>query len=567
MKKLLEDNDLGLPLETETDRTIVRVLKAVASINSLNKLYATTHGTGAQFAQSALDALKITTDVSQRSMENLPSEGAFIAVANLPHGIADGLALMAIIVKKRPDTKFVTGFVAAQIEAIRQNVIDVDNFESSSESNFKGVRKAKNHLDAGHPLIIFPSMRLATFTAGRARQKQDEWSEATVKFIMHSNAPVIPVHISGRNSLTFRFLGRINRKLQMVRMGHELLATAGHELSIEIGAAVGECEKQKLETPEQFEAYLRANLTVIGSRSKIDNRTPSVGENGSNATKSKATTIEKLTIKQIEQHLTPQNYLLTLSQISFYAVQGQVIQEIIENQETQQEEQAKSLASKYIVGFEQDSGRGVCMAEIRYGDRSMLEHGIDGLYTSQFFEYSHKYFDTIRRSIELGEREVSEKYRQNKDLSTLIWRSALTLLAREEQYRYLIGTSGIAADYSTLAKLMIATYIHTHAQSKSFARMAVARHSAKRFHKQLFEGGMIEQLKDMDLANKLISDSDPVYNEMPRTLEALLRHDAHVLALSTNHKEKNKLNALMIMDIEEVRQNVPRGTMRINSWL
>lgn len=548
MRKLLIDNDLGLPNNSKTEKMIMRAIKSIAGINRLNNLYAKTQGEGAQFASSCLEKLHISYQCNEQSRANIPQSGAFIIVANLPHGILDGLLLMDLVLNIRPDTKIVAGFVASQIEAIKGSIINVENFEEANQSSFHGIREAKNHLAAGHPLIIFPAQKLASFNAKRKNFNETKWNRSSIKFIRQSNVPLIPIHINGYNSLMFRLLGHVNSKLQITRVGHELLSKEGHNYTIEVGSEIDQPILNKLGSTVQLEAYLRSNITLLAHRKKINNQPPSPSTKAETASRQQ---IENISTDQFPDQLTPQNYLLTADNINFY---------FIESNKIETDEQKNNPTNKYIIGFEQQSGQAACMVEVRYGDRSMLEYGIDGLYTHAYFEYSHKHFDTIRRSIEIGERQVSHNHSNNEQIAQLIWQSAIILLAREEQYRYLIGTSGIAADYSNLAKLMITSYIRAHAESKLFTNMAIARHSAKRYYRQLFEGGVINELKDPEITNKLISDSDSNHEAMPRTLEVLLSQGAHVLALSINQKDKNKLNALMILDIEEIRQNVPRGT-------
>ncbi|MEG1371246.1 MAG: hypothetical protein RR278_01970 [Mucinivorans sp.] len=561
MKKLLNDNDLGLPQDTRAGKFVIRTVKSFLSINQINALYDSVDGRGSDFARHCLDKLNISRQWSSQSLKNIPEKGAFITVANLPHGILDGLLLLDEIARKRPDAKIVTGFAPSQIDEIADNVISVDNFEYSNHTSFIGVRRAMEHLKLGHPLIVFPAQKIATFKSTDKNSIDSQWNAATVKFLMRSGVPLIPIHISGHNSLMFRLIGHINPKLQLVRMGHELLKKQGRDFDIEVGSAVNRTQIEKLSSLAQFEAYMRTNITLLGNRTRINSR--AVAFSPSSPKGSENLLIDRLTVKSLDEHLTPQNYLLTVSGISFYVVNSSVVDDFDPTYSADK----PSPAQRYIIGFNQVDGTGVCMSAVRFGDQVMLERSIEGLYTNTYFEYSHKYFDIIRQSIELGERQVVSTCAGDKNISSYIWRSALILLSREAQYRYLIGTSGIASDYSNLAKLMISTYIHTHAESKTFVKMALARHSAKRFHRPLFEGGLIEQLKDLTLANKLIADADPNYNEMPRTLETLLRQGAHLLDLSTNHLDKSKLNALMIVDIEELRKIVPRGTIDTNNWI
>lgn len=561
MKKLLNDSDLGIPLEGRSNRAMIRLVKSFIGVDALNVLYGATEGEGLDFVRSCLDRLKISVGWSAGSLDKIPETGAFVVLANLPHGALDGLAMLLLVLQKRPDAKLIGNFPLAFIPELREQILSVDDFESTRQINLAGVRQARQHLDAGHPLILFPAQRLTTFKTGLSGESpRTDWNPASLKFLLCSDVPILPVHIDGKNSIGFRLLGRINYKMQLLRAGRELLSQEGREVVLEVGNPIGSRSRALLVAPEKLEAYLRANITLLGQRARINNRAVLLGDRDR-----VDVSIDQLDSRSFAGKLSEQNLLFVHQDWEVYCVDDSAVEAVAP--EVVAEKSAP--ATHYIVVVDRQTGDPVGLAEIRYGDQAMLAHGIDGLYTHRYFEYSHKYFDVIRSSIELGERYAKSGVRQNKLLSELFWRAAVVLLSRNAQYRYLLGTSGISANYSNLAKLLIASYIHTHhTDNKRFAFMAVARHSAKRYHRPLFEGGMIEQLKEIDLANKLIADSDPHYNQMPVTLEYLLRQGARVLTLSINHRDRGKLNALMLVDMEELRGgDVSRGTIGVENWI
>lgn len=563
MKKLLHDSDLGIPSTGHSNRAMIRLIKSFVGVKALNALYGATEGEGLNFVRSCLKQLNISTEWSTESLSKIPETGPFIIVANLPHGALDGLAILNLILSKRPDAKLVGNFPLTFIPELKQQILSVDNFESRHHSNLSGVRQACQHLEAGHPLILFPAQELTTFKTGLSGEApRTTWNQASLKFLLHCNVPIIPVHIDGKNSLWFRLLGRANHKIQLLRAGRELLNQEGHEVTLEVGNAIEISSRTPLTNPTKLEAYLRANITLLGQRTRINNRAVVLSEH---LREREDLSIDHLTLQSFDGKLTPQNLLFTQQTFDIYWIEESVIESALPELLSEK----NNPAPHYILVIDRAKNDPIGLAEIRYGNQTMLAHGIDGLYTHRYFEYSHKYFDVIRSSIELGERYAKSDWRQDKQLSELFWRAAVILLSKNAQYHYLLGTSGISANYSNLAKLLIASYIHTHhTDNKRFAFMAVARHSAKRYHRPLFEGGMIEQLKEIDLANKLIADSDPHYNQMPSTLEHLLRQGAHVLTLSINHKDRGKLNALMLVDIEELRGNsVSRGTTNTENWI
>lgn len=565
MNKLLDDNDLGLSMTNKTDKFFLGLVKKVASVDKINELYAAADGRGVEFAENCLKKLNIEVICSDLSLDNIPSQGAFILVCNLPHGMLDGLLLFDTVIRKRADTKLIGNFPVSQVDKIKDNVICIDAFTSRQGSRFAGLRQAKEHLQQGHPLIIFPSGRVASAKISLTKFNENQWSATTIKFISHANVPIIPAHIDGRNTLKFQALSFISADLQLLLMGRELFSKEGRSYNIEIGGAISERDKSRLLSLDQLQSYLRANILLMRHRIKIFGRKQEKTEYS--IVKSEKNLLAELSMSKFASKVSSEDLVLSDTNFNSYVVKttlldASVVASIFGAK--------NSVAEHCIICFDKQSSQAMCVQQLRYADKSMLESGVEGLYTNNFFEYSHKYSDVLRQSIEIGQRYIAPHFRASRGLdeaqnvSILLWKSAIALLERQEQYRYLIGTTSIGTEYSTLAKQIISKYIRLHLFNKRFDRMVVARQAAGRFGKDLFERGAIENITELYLANKLIADSDPTQKSMPKTLEYLIKKEANVLALSTNHKDKDKLNVLMLIDLNAHNESeltiVPRET-------
>src|SRR5690606_16097562 len=156
------------------------------------------------FLQFLLDDLEIKFELHEEDQKRIPKEGPFIIVSNHPLGALDGILMMHIIRKIRPDFKVMGNFLLQRIEPLKPMVIAVNPFETRKEvfSSTTGMREAMKLIKENGCLGIFP--------AGEVSYKDDEgntvdreWQESVIKMIKKLNVPVIPMYFRAKNSPFF----------------------------------------------------------------------------------------------------------------------------------------------------------------------------------------------------------------------------------------------------------------------------------------------------------------------------------------------------------------------------
>lgn len=550
MKKLLEDNDLGFDLTKKSERLAMRAVKSIAYVDQLNYLYERVEGHGVEFARNCLKELMIEVECSEKSLENIPPQGAFIFVANMPNGLLDGLLLLSIIGKNRPDTKIIGNFPLTQVEKLKDSIINMDPFSSKYKSNMSGIRQAKKHLKDGHPLIVFPADRVARRSIGMSNFNETAWSRINIKFIQESNTPIIPAHIDGRCSMIFSLLGVMDRNLQAIYTGRELFKKEGRNYTVEIGGAINNIKTNELDSIDTLRIFLRTNILLLRNRTKqlSNHREQETIHDKESSMENPLQGVKPGEI--IDKRTDRYDLLLSYGDYEFHVLDHKKISRytkaIFEDQ--------GQTSMQYIVGIDKKNDRVFCVTEIRYGDQILSQGGADNLFTHKYFEYSHKNFDIIRKSIEIGSKYIIPEVKGAEDndktvrVSTLIWKSAIVLLSHNKDYGYLLGTTSISPRYSTASKAIISHFIETHATEKTLKKMAIPRFGIGKLNKRIFGKEPPFPFKEISLTDKLIADSNHGDFRMPSTLAYLIGHKATILALSTNHKNKEKMNALVLIE-------------------
>ena len=118
-----------------------RVLMMVLRINKLNRLYdEISHLQGMDFIDALIEKLQLEYEVNEDELEQIPKEGAFITVSNHPFGGIDGMLLVKILSKYRPDIKVMSNFVLNKIKPVSQYMLPVNPFERRKEAASSQLR-------------------------------------------------------------------------------------------------------------------------------------------------------------------------------------------------------------------------------------------------------------------------------------------------------------------------------------------------------------------------------------------------------------------------------------------
>jgi putative hemolysin len=86
-----------------------------------------------------------------------------VFVSNHPTGTLDGLVLIHLLSKVRPDVKFMGNMLLSRLEPLKEFFIEVNPFDSHSAQNVGGIRASMEHVRKGGALVIFPAGEISTY--------------------------------------------------------------------------------------------------------------------------------------------------------------------------------------------------------------------------------------------------------------------------------------------------------------------------------------------------------------------------------------------------------------------
>ena len=213
---------------------------------------------GIQFATSLVKELG--AKVNLVNIENVPTTGKCVLVANHPMAGLDSLCLYSSIGQVRSDIMLIANDVLANIPPFNDYFIPVNKLGKSPKES---MIRIDNAYAAGGMMMIFP--------AGLCSRKIDgkiidlEWQKSFLMKAIQYDLQIIPVHINGANSNRFyrianwrKFLG-IKFNVEMMTLADELFKQKDKELTITIGKPLSPSmfnKKNAMEDAQKIKAHV-----------------------------------------------------------------------------------------------------------------------------------------------------------------------------------------------------------------------------------------------------------------------------------------------------------------------
>lgn len=582
MKKLVDNSDLGIPYTTLLNKAVVKLAQSMLGINKINRLYAeAADKKGVEFAQAILEQLGVVVESDAGRLGFIPKEGPFVLVANHPHGALDGLLLMVLVARIRPDIKFLGNFLLTRIDTLNDFFLPVDPFDARNGRNISGVRRAVEHLKSGKPLAVFPAGEVSTYQKRFSKLEDKPWSKSIVKLIFRSGVPVVPAYIDGRNSLVFHLLGKIHPMLRTVRLPLELTNKKDRSVAVAFGAPVPHKMLKNSGSVDEASVFLRANVyclrSVLSDAAVVTEREEALsrlrlrkkrlrGEAKGAACEVVEPVDPLLLVRELDS-IAAERMLVRVGDMCLFCVPTSDIpwtmREIARLREvtfravgegTSMELDSDEYDDLYEHLFIWDAEKQAIAGAYRigFGDVLLDNRGFEGFYTYTLFEFSRHLNGVLRRSIELGRSFVVPEYQRRSQTLLLLWRGILHVLLRNPSYRYLMGPVSMSGGYSMAAKWLLIDYIKANHWNTELSRYVVARNGVGALGRRAVDAELIRGVASSEEIDKLIRDVEPSGLGMPVLMKKYLLLGGRVMGFNIDPLFNDSLDAMLILDLCDV---------------
>ena len=416
---------------------------------------------GFDFIDRVLDHFNFSYSVVGSELENIPSEGRVVIVANHPLGLLDGVALLQLVGRVRRDVKIVANDVLLAFRPLRPLVLPVVNIGAgSNRANVEAIRGA---LDRDEAVIIFPSGEVSR--AGPRGIRDGRWREGFLRFAESAKAPVLPVHLGGRNSALFYGVSTLFRPLSTLMLLREPHLQHDVTLPVRIGRPVPwrEIAASGLTRAQNVERFAREVYELPRRRApRIMSEGPIAHPEDRVALRRELKGAQLLGTTRDGKQIylfdsKPDSCVMRelgrLREIAFRAV----------GEGTGRKRDIDEFDAYYKHVVLWDEGDLQIVGAYRVGDvgRIVVERGAEGLYTHTLFQFHDVLRGHFAQSLELGRSFVQPRYQGLRALEYL-WYGIGAYLATRPDIRYLFGPVSLSAAYPEEARRLVVHFYRRH---------------------------------------------------------------------------------------------------------
>ncbi|HOG24637.1 MAG TPA: lysophospholipid acyltransferase family protein [Bacteroidales bacterium] len=566
MKKLIETKDLR---KVFGEKSIVGFFLAPAlmklmKLDKINKLYdKVADFEGRECLEAFLAEMRITYDTPSLDLANLPKEGSFITVSNHAYGALDGIILMHLVSEERPDLKVIVNYLLSRIRPLQNFFLPVNAFDKnvSSRSSIAGIRLAKECLQKGNPLGLFPAGEVSHI--GPSGLVEDiPWHTAIVKFIMNAGVPVVPIYFEGHNSVRFLRRAKIHPMLQTASLPAEVLNKKGRRLSVRVGSPISVAEQQRYTDYKELGDYLRARTYALAANIENKDKFKEPEHAAPIAPPKK----HELAVREVEQ-LPSRNCLFDINNFAAYFAPYSLIPNLMYEIGRKREEAFRTVGEGtyqpldldtfdrnyyHLVLWDSEKKAIVGAYRIGMGAELMKRFGVMGFYNNTLFKFGPGLEPILWQSMELGRAFISQEYRYETIPMLLLFKGLFHIMLRNEEYRYFIGPVSISSWYPKLYQSLIYKYIMEHHSTMDYQGCIGARNPFTPDFGLVDPDVLLRDIQTPEQLDRLLMRMSNRQYRLPSLVKRYLKLNSKIVLFNIDKEFNDSLDGFIVCDVLEI---------------
>lgn len=442
----------------------------VTGLNRFNEIAKDYPGLwGKAFAHQALDCFGVSSDIPEECLSYIPKEGPCIIVCNHPFGMVDGLTVIDRIGDIRPDIKILTNFLLSSIEPLSEYFLPVNPFTDrpGMRSSLQGLKMAKEHLQNGGVLAIFPAGEVSSDCNPEKVVKDIPWQVSMMKLIKNSRLPVVPVYFHGQNSALFHKLGKIHPSLRTVRLIREATNKQGLVIPVRIAKPIAPSEYAGFKDYGKMAAWLYARTYALEADVRTEKTIdPIVGE------PVQAHVPVEVLLAELEKNKA--DLLFTVDKYEAYFSKYEDIPNFIHEIGVCREETFRAVGEgtgtsidldeydtyyRHLYIWDRDTNSLVGCYRFGLGYEILEKKGIHGFYVDSLFRYSGEMIPVLEQSLELGRSFVCCQHQKSPLPLNLLLKGIVNVICRDPKINYCCGPVTTSGAYPLLYRSLILKYL------------------------------------------------------------------------------------------------------------
>lgn len=576
---LVEKNEVArvVQLDKLGLNVLAKPLMDILHISDINEVYAKFEALhGVEFIDAVLKEFEVEFDYFEEELSRIPKTGPFVTISNHPLGGIDGIILIKLISKVRPDYKVMANFLLQKIEPLRDYFMPVNPFEDKKDlmSSFTGVKDSMAYIKSGHPLGIFPAGEVSTYKLNKAKVEDKPWEAGALKMIRKMEVPVVPVYFKARNSAFFYLLSLLHPSFRTARLPGELRHQKNKSIRIRIGRPISVKDQQELETFEHYCAFLRQRTYLLSQAlspskklfnlKRPEKAQPIIDPQESHLLEAE---IEPLRHKKafLFEHKDYEVFLAPSGKIP------QILQEIGRLREITFREIGEGTNKPidldeydyhyhHLILWHKTKQKPVGAYRLALGHKVYKKYGIKGFYLHTLFKIDRSVHQSLfAQAMELGRAFVIKEEQQKPWPLFLLWRGIAHVIKRYPQIKYVVGCASVSGSFSSFSRSLMVHYLSHHHSDTQMAQHIQGRRPFKPKLKEEYRKLVFESSgNDLNRFEKLINELEPGGTRFPVLIKKYLQQNGRLVCFNVDPFFNNSLDGFLYIPIADIPEEMLR---------
>ncbi len=517
--------------------------------------------TGQQLFEKLLEGLGVECECAPGDLHRVPRHGPVVAVANHPFGMVEGVILGSLLLRVRPDVKFLANSMLSNVPGLGEYVFPVNTLGGAAKENWRSLRQSIDWVKKGGMLVVFPAGEVSSLHLSTLEISDSKWDDKVTRIIQMAGATSLPMFFHGVNSAMFQVAGLIHPRLRTILLPRELANKRGGKIRISIGRPIKPQTLSRLTEEGAATDYLRQRTHLLDLRQRDIRHRNSTAIASGQLRKPAAIipAVRPLSLRDEIDALPLECKLIENGGYDVYVTSADQIPHTLREigrlrEITFRQAREGTGRSIDIDRFDREYQHlflwNTDSNEVAGAYRLAGTDVVPDLYTSTLFRFREGLLDNMSPALELGRSFVRLEYQKSFSALLLLWKGIGRYVARNPRYRILFGPVSISRDYSEASRALIVAYFEEHCGNRDLSRDIDPR---RRFRARRLRGcdprALAKLLDNVEDLSDAIADLEPDGKGIPVLLRQYLNCGGKMLAFNVDSAFSDVVDGLVIVDL------------------